>query len=124
MALVFVACDKSKQTNVEYGNQHGVLYIANGDDPGTLDPHLATGLSEGNVIRALYEGLVSMHHDTMEIVPAVAERWEISADKLHYRFFLRENARWSNGEAITSEDFVLSWKRALAPETASSFAYI
>lgn len=124
MALVFVACGKSKQTNVEYGNQHGVLYIANGDDPGTLDPHLATGLSEGNVIRALYEGLVSIHPDTMEIVPAVAERWEISTDKLHYRFYLRENARWSNGEAITSEDFIFSWKRALAPETASSFAYI
>lgn len=123
-SILCSTCGKSAQTNVDYGNEHGILFIANGDDPGTLDPHLATGLSEGNVIRALYEGLVSIDPLTMDIIPAVAERWEVSDDKRRYRFYLREQARWSNGEKLTSADFVASWKRVLDPESTSSFAYI
>lgn len=118
-----VSCGK-QTTNVEYGNQHKILFIANGDDPASLDPQLATGLSERNIFFALFEGLTGTHPANMEIVPGVAERWEVSRDRLTYRFYLRENARWSNGDALTAADFVYSWRRMLEPSTAGSFAYL
>ena len=45
-----------------------------------------------------------------------------SPDGLVYKFFLRKNSRWSNGEPVTAHDFVYAWRRALQPETASEYA--
>src|SRR5690606_22030115 len=56
-------------------------------------------------------------------VPGVAESWDISEDGRIYTFHLRADARWSDGRIVTAEDFVRSWNRTLAPETASEYAY-
>lgn len=99
-----------------------ILRVGNGTEPQDLDPHVVTGVPEHKIITAILEGLVTYGPDG-GVAPGVAERWEVSEDKLTYTFHLRENARWSNGEPLTSQDFVSSFKRELTPVLASEYAY-
>ncbi|GIX30583.1 MAG: ABC transporter permease [Porticoccaceae bacterium] len=122
-ALSLAACGPG-ESNVERGNREGVLHFGNGTEPQELDPHIVTGVPEHNIISALLEGLVAKDPRTLEPVPAVAERWEVSADGLTWRFHLREAARWSNGDPVTAHDFVWSWRRALLPELGNQYAYM
>ncbi|MEM9802226.1 MAG: ABC transporter substrate-binding protein, partial [Planctomycetota bacterium] len=96
----------------------------NGTEVQTLDPAIVTGIPEGRAVRMLFEGLVVSHPETIEPIPGVAERWEISEDGRTYTFHLRRNARWSNGDAVTAHDFVWSFERFLDPETAAQYAYM
>jgi oligopeptide transport system substrate-binding protein len=98
--------------------------FANGSEPKTLDPHLMTGQPEGRLAQELFEGLTRRDAETMRAAPGVAERWELSDDGLRYTFHLRDNARWTDGSALTAEDFVYSWKRVLSPSLGSEYAYI
>ena len=100
----------------------GVLLIHGGAEPTSLDPSLATDLAGLKQIMHLFEGLVIYDPKTATPIPGVAERWDISPDGRTYTFHLR-TARWSNGDAVTAEDFVYSWRRAIDPKTASSYAY-
>ncbi|MCC7388508.1 MAG: peptide ABC transporter substrate-binding protein [Phycisphaerales bacterium] len=99
------------------------LTLNNGQDPTTLDPSQVSWTSDLRVSRLLFEGLVA--NDVFDpgygIAPAAAERWEISADGREYRFFLREEARWSNGEPVRAGDFVYAWRRAILPDTAADY---
>ena len=70
----------------------------------SLDPLHSYSATEAQLYTALYEGLVSYDPRTLEPLPAVAERWKISAGGTHYRFFLRADAAYSNGEPVTAED--------------------
>ncbi|XHR27373.1 MAG: peptide ABC transporter substrate-binding protein [Chthoniobacteraceae bacterium] len=97
------------------------LVFINGAEPETLDPALITGQPEERVVNALFEGLTTFDA-AGKPVPGVAESWEISPDRKVYTFHLRKDARWSNGDPVTAEDFRLSWRRALAPETGSEYA--
>ena len=121
--LLFLGCSK-KQTNVETGNKKGILYLGNGQEPQDLDPHTVTGVSEQRIISALLEGLVTENPKTLKPEPGVAESWKISADKCVYTFNLRKNAQWSNGEPLTAEDFVYSFKRVLSPVLGAQNAYM
>ena len=100
------------------------LRIGNGGEPKSLDPQIVTGIIEERVLSSLFEGLVNLDFETMEPIPGVAESWEISADGLEYTFRIREDARWSNGDAVTAEDFVYSWHRILSPALAAEYAYL
>ncbi|MEZ6017928.1 MAG: peptide ABC transporter substrate-binding protein [Planctomycetota bacterium] len=99
------------------------LVFNNGTEIQTLDPATVTGIPEGRVMRMLHEGLVISHPKTLEPVPALAERWDISDDGLVYTFYLRKNARWSNGDPLTSADLMWSYERFLSPKTAAEYAY-
>lgn len=99
----------------------GVLRIGNGPEPETLDPHRVEGVSAGNIVRDLFEGLTAVGADGGP-VPAAARHWQRSDDGLVYLFTLREDARWSNGDALTAEDFVFGLRRSLTPATGSTFA--
>ncbi len=102
-----------------------VLRFANGAEPATLDPHLATGVVEHKVIMALFEGLLEYHPtDTFQVIPGVAERWESLEDSKVWRFYLNPNARWSNGDPVTAQDFVYSWQRVLSPALGAQYASI
>ena len=59
-------------------------------------------------MRAIYEGLVVKHPQTLEALPGMAESWEVSDDGLHYRFHMRAGATWSDGEVIDAHDFEYS----------------
>lgn len=92
-----------------------------GAEPATLDPALSTGVTEQTLENALLEGLVRMDRDGKPS-PGVAKSWEVSEDGRTYTFNLREST-WTDGEPLTAEDFVYSWRRVLEPETASPYAY-
>ncbi|HKL98323.1 MAG TPA: peptide ABC transporter substrate-binding protein [Mobilitalea sp.] len=75
-----------------------------------------------SVLRHIVENLVMLDEND-EVVPGVAKDWTISEDELTYTFNLREDMKWSNGEAVTANDFVFAWKSLLTPEFASDYAY-
>ncbi|PWC31488.1 hypothetical protein TSO352_31210 [Azospirillum sp. TSO35-2] len=91
-----------------------VLNRGNGGEPVTLDPHLTDGRVESNIFRDLFEGLLVYGPDG-RLLPGVAESWDVSEDGLTYSFHLRANAKWSNGDPITADDFIYSLRRAVAP---------
>jgi oligopeptide transport system substrate-binding protein len=101
-----------------------ILFVGNGAEPEGLDPHIVTGVPEHHILTALFEGLVGMNAADLSPIPAVAESWEMSADKLEYTFHLRSDAKWSNGDALTAGDFAFAWQRVLMPELASEYAYM
>lgn len=101
-----------------------VWRVGNGAEPQDLDPQAITGVTEHKLMMALFEGLASEDPHDLHPVPAIAEAWEISADGLTYTFHLRENARWSDGEPITSADFLGSYQRILTPAFAAEYAYL
>jgi oligopeptide transport system substrate-binding protein len=86
--------------------------------PNSLDPSFSADMPAYAVVDDLFEGLVRLDA-AGNIVPGVAERWESSTDGLQWRFHLRPQARWSNGQALTAADFVFSWRRMLDPQTGS-----
>jgi ABC-type oligopeptide transport system substrate-binding subunit len=86
---------------------------SDGGVPQVFDPALAAAAPDTDVVRAMFEGLTEYDPKTLAPVPAVAARWESSADNLEWTFHLRRDARWSNGEAVTAHDFVRSWQRTL-----------
>ncbi|KGT95675.1 peptide ABC transporter substrate-binding protein [Erwinia typographi] len=96
------------------------LVKGNGDEVQSLDPHKIEGVPESNVNRDLLEGLVISDIQGHPI-PGVAESWENKDGKI-WTFHLRKNAKWSNGEPVTAQDFVYSWQRLADPKTASPYA--
>src|SRR5665648_756988 len=92
-----------------------------GAEPKTLDPAISTGVPESHIQTALFEGLTRIGEGE-KVMPGIAESWTPNADGTVITFKLRD-AKWSNGDAITAEDFKYSWLRALAPETASEYSY-
>ncbi|HVU63138.1 MAG TPA: peptide ABC transporter substrate-binding protein [Phycisphaerales bacterium] len=98
--------------------------FVNHGDVSTLDLQKMSWLQDLRIGRILFEGLVrnDMLGERGTIKPAVAERWELSADHRTYTFHLRANAEWSNGEPVRAGDFIFAWRRALLPDTASDYA--
>ncbi|MBL8629316.1 MAG: peptide ABC transporter substrate-binding protein [Rhodospirillaceae bacterium] len=90
-------------------------------EPRSLDPHLGLGNSASIILNDLFEGLTSTGPDG-KIVPGAAEAWAVSSDGLKYTFTLRPNLTWSDGKALTADDFVYSFRRLLDPKTAATFA--
>ncbi|GAB4191510.1 MAG: ABC transporter substrate-binding protein [Wenzhouxiangellaceae bacterium] len=107
-----------EQPSVEALSTAQVLRRSNGEEPETLDPHRAQGVPAHNVLRDLFEGL-TMEKPDGTITPGAAAHWDISRDGKRYTFYLRENARWSNGDPVTAEDYVEGLRRSADPATGS-----
>jgi len=100
-----------------------VIKVGIGGEPRDLDPHTISGTPAMAVINSLMEGLVTYHPTDDSIpYPGLAERWEQSEDGRTWRFFLRKNARWSNGDPVLASDFVYSWRRVLHPDLGNEYA--
>src|SRR5688572_18894499 len=117
--LLLVACAKRVS---DTGNRR-IFHFALGHDVQDLDPQIVTGAPERAVLAALFEGLVTEDETGRGTAPGVASRWETSDDGLRWTFFLRADARWSNGEPVTARDFVRAYQRLLSPALAAEFAY-
>lgn len=116
---------QARVSNVETGDRYQILHYANGTEPEGVDPHIVTGVSENNIISALYEGLVGIHPRTVTpLADGSAERWEISPDGLTYTFYLRHDATWSNGDSVRASDYVYAYHRMLNPRMAAKYAYL
>lgn len=122
-ALLLASCAR-RESPVSAGNRTQVLHLGNLSEPKDLDPHLVTGVTEHNVLSALFEGLIAEGPRDLRPAPGVAQRWDITPDGRTYRFHLRPDARWSNGDAVTADDFVFSYRRMLSPRLGAPYAYM
>lgn len=98
----------------------GTLRFAYDSDLNTIDPALANDTLAGIPTRLVHEGLINYAPGSTELVPALAERWEVSPDGRTYTFHLRPGIVFSDGSPITSEDFRYSWERLLNPRRIPS----
>ena len=110
---------QNKATSVNFETQ--TITIALTQEPPQLNGMKATDQVSILILSHVMEGL-TRYDRRGNIVPGVAERWEIN-DK-DATFWLREDALWSDGEPVTAHDFVFAWRNALKPETASEYAFI
>jgi ABC-type oligopeptide transport system substrate-binding subunit len=102
---------------------HDTLRRGNGPEPDSLDPALARSDSAATILRDVYEGLARLDHDAKPI-PAAAQAWSVSRDGLTWTYTLRSDERWSNGDPVTADDFVHSWRRLVDPSTGSQYAEV
>ena len=98
------------------------LVLIERSDCYTLDPQRMSYQHELRRARVIYETLVNLRASDCAVVEGVAKRWEISADLRTYTFHLRSDARWSNGDPVTSADFAYAWRRAILPDTAADYS--
>ncbi len=99
------------------------LAVVTGPEPDTIDPALNSSVDGGTMIVHAFEGLMTLDENAQPIY-GQAESYEVSEDKLTYTFHLREGLKWSDGSDLTASDFVYSWNRAIAPETAADYEYM
>jgi len=115
--LTHTGCFSTNEPSTYYGKlvipRSQEFRWSNGGLPQTFDPAFAAAPPDTDAVRALFEGLTDYDPKTLAPVPAVATRWESSNDGRVWTFYLRDNARWSNGEKVTADDFVRSWERTL-----------
>ena len=126
-ALLFSACSRPSPSDAISPGESAiggkVLHLGNGAEPQEIDPHVVSGVGEHRIITALLEGLVIVHPSGEGVAPGVAERWETSADRLTWTFHLRTDAKWSNGDAVTAQDFLNAFQRLLTPSLGAEYAY-
>jgi oligopeptide transport system substrate-binding protein len=123
LAALLCGCGAGASRSEYFGKvvppQGQVLRYISGAEPESLDPQKSTGQPEIRIHMALFEGLVEYHPKSMQPIPAVAERWALNTDASELVFFLRRNARFSNGDPINAHDFVYTIRRGLDPATAA-----
>jgi len=131
-ALALAACGGGGEgsTTQQVGGDSGtelaaeqVLHLGNGTEIQSLDPHRGEEVSGSNVQRDVYEGLIS-EAPNGDLIPGVAESWTISPDGKTYVFNLRHDARWSNADPVTANDFAFALRRGVDPATLSTYSYI
>jgi len=98
-----------------------VLSVQVGPDPETIDPALNSANDGGNMLQHSFEGLLVITQDG-GTAPGQAESYETSEDGLTWTFHLRDGLKWSDGSALTANDFVYSWKRVCDPLVAAPYA--
>ena len=129
-ALALAACGKANtktanDTKADTANEAAdgntkELAIQVGPTPETIDPALNSSNDGGNMLQHLAEGLLKMDKNG-NMIPGLAESYEVSDDGLTYTFKLRKGLKWSDGSDLTAKDFVYSWKRVADPNTAAPY---
>ena len=98
-----------------------ILTIQLGPDVESIDPALNSAVDGANYILFAFDNLLKMDKDG-KVVPGLAEKYEISDDQLTWTFHLRDGLKWSDGSALTADDFVYSWQRLVDPNVAAPYA--
>ncbi|PED94944.1 peptide ABC transporter substrate-binding protein [Bacillus toyonensis] len=124
-SLIFSACSNNtnKTNKAEAGSQKQVLNLTIPEEIPSLDTAKAMDGTSAHIMQNIFEGLYVLDNQDNPI-PGVAKSFEKSKDGKKYTFHLRKDAKWSNGEMVTAQDFAFAWKRTLNPETASQYAYM
>jgi oligopeptide transport system substrate-binding protein len=124
LALLLTACGQDAETG---GNPPGaltagtmVLHRGNTAEPESLDPAINTTLWGSHIIADMLMGLYTDDAEGKPILGAASEA-SVSEDGLTWTFTLRDH-RWSDGRAVTADDFVYAWQRVVDPKTASKYA--
>ncbi|HEX8354487.1 MAG TPA: ABC transporter substrate-binding protein, partial [Pyrinomonadaceae bacterium] len=116
-SLVFGGCFRDEKGERFYGRVSTPaaqeFRWSDGGLPKVFDPARAAAPPDTDAVRALYEGLTDYEPGTLRPAPAAASRWESAEGGRRWTFHLREGARWTNGDPVTAQDFVRSWRRTL-----------
>jgi oligopeptide transport system substrate-binding protein len=115
--IVVVGCSRN-EGNIRTAIAAQRLNFDNEADPRDLDPHTETGALERRIIATLFEGLLTRDAKDARLIPAIAERWDVSEDGKILTFHLRD-ARWSDGQPVTTDDFVATFHRLFTPALGS-----
>jgi oligopeptide transport system substrate-binding protein len=118
--LLFTALLISPSTGCSWWGSEDTLHLWD-TGPLTLDPAISGDMSSHYYVMQIFSGLVRLDHD-LNIVPDIAESWELSSDNKTYIFNLRENVKFDNGRGVKADDFKYSWERACDPDTGSGTA--
>lgn len=118
---------KTSQSDSKAGTSGGTagvseLNINIESEPPTLCSLDCYDVVSMNVLRHVMEGLTRLDDDN-NVIPGIAEKWDVSEDELTYTFHLRE-AKWSNGEPVTADDFVFGWQKMMDPEYGAVYSYL
>ncbi|MDR0921846.1 MAG: peptide ABC transporter substrate-binding protein [Lactobacillales bacterium] len=129
LGLLLTACggneqkDSSKKEETNQMATSQKIKISSPTPLTTLDTTQTMDKNTFTIVQHLFEGLYRFDDDSTPI-PGLAKKLEISEDGLVYKFTLREDIKWSNGEPITAQDFLYSWKKLVNPETQGPNAYL
>ncbi|MFG0249124.1 MAG: peptide ABC transporter substrate-binding protein [Phycisphaeraceae bacterium JB051] len=127
LLLMLTACgkesDKSSPTQAAAPDQADLTFICN-VAPNTLDPQKMSWLHDIRIANALYEPLIRYNLPQVTLEGGVAESWQVSDDKKTYTFNLRADAKWSNGDPVTANDFVYAWRRAMLPDFTADYVQL
>lgn len=99
------------------------IYYRLNANPSTLDPALIVDVSSASIASKLFNGLVKLNSN-LEVIPDIAERWEVSKDGLRYRFYLKQKVRFLSGWEVKAHDFKYSFERVLDPKTKSPNTWV
>ncbi|MBA3243348.1 MAG: peptide ABC transporter substrate-binding protein [Acidobacteria bacterium] len=128
LAVLNTACSAQASKSEYFGKTEPLpdqyLRYISGSETESLDPQIGTSQPDARIYAALYDGLTEYHPKTMEPIPSLATSWKVNQDSTEFIFFLRQGAKFSNGDPITAQDFVYTFRRGLAPELASRNAYL
>ncbi|HDR7633857.1 MULTISPECIES: peptide ABC transporter substrate-binding protein [Bacillus] len=121
-SLFLTACNnKANKSETEAKKQ--VLNVTVSEEIPSLDTTKTMDGTSAHVMQNIFEGLYVLD-DQDQPIPAVAKSFKRSEDGKKYTFDLRKDAKWSNGDSVTANDFMFAWKRAINSETASQYAYM
>ncbi|WP_050614522.1 peptide ABC transporter substrate-binding protein [Bacillus testis] len=125
LVFTMAACTANEKagTKEKEGNAKKILYLNNGDSPKSFDPPIGFDSVSWNPLNNLMEGMARLDKNDKP-QPAMAEKWDVSEDGTHYTFHIRGDAKWSNGDQVTAQDFEYAWKRLLNPETGSPASFL
>ncbi|MGM0751364.1 MAG: peptide ABC transporter substrate-binding protein [Bacillota bacterium] len=124
LCLLLTACNQNATSDVKQGSEdQQVLRLVQTAEMPTLDSSLTTDTVSAQVLASVVEGLFELDEEDNP-KPAIAESFDVSEDQKTYTFHLRKDAKWSNGEPVTADDFVYSWRRGVNPDTGAEYAYI
>jgi len=104
--------------SVDYASNS--ITLALDQEPPQLDSSRSTDSASGIILGHVLEGLLRVDEKN-KLVPGVAKRWEITSTGA--KFWLRDNAKWSDGSQVTAHDFIFAWKTVVDPATASQYAF-
>jgi oligopeptide transport system substrate-binding protein len=115
--IINISCSKTNSNN------KNTLLIDVGSEPPVLDTTLSEDTSSSRIMYDLFAGLLDFDQ-TNQLKPGLAQKWDISADGKTYKFYLRNDIKFSDGVAITANDFVYSWQRLVDPKTTSPYNFL
>ena len=112
-----------KESQVDKATREGILLLGNTNEPKGLDPHIVSGVLEANILRALFEGLISSDPQSDTATPGGAAL-EVTPDATStiWTAKLRPDGKWSDGKPVTAQDFAFSYQRLLTPELGAKYA--